>query len=103
MALLRHARVVLYTPSGEHFGIVPLEAMNQGTAVIAVNDGGPIETIIPGPSGTVKNTQTNHRRQGDLIDSSPKQFTKAIEKYWKVKDSEMSRRCQIRAGEFSYG
>jgi len=36
---------LLYTPDREHFGIVPLEAMQLGLPVIAVNTGGPTETI----------------------------------------------------------
>lgn len=43
--LLRTARAVVYTPDKEHFGIVPLEAMYAGTPVIAVNSGGPTETV----------------------------------------------------------
>ncbi|WWC59352.1 uncharacterized protein I303_101904 [Kwoniella dejecticola CBS 10117] len=41
-----NTRGLLYTPSNEHFGIVPLEAMSCGVPVIAVNSGGPTETII---------------------------------------------------------
>ena len=37
---------LLYTPSNEHFGIVPLESMACGLPVLAVNSGGPTETII---------------------------------------------------------
>lgn len=36
---------LLYTPSNEHFGIVPLEAMAAGKVVVAVNSGGPMETV----------------------------------------------------------
>ena len=36
---------LLYTPMEEHFGIVPLEAMSVGTPVIAVDSGGPKETV----------------------------------------------------------
>jgi len=43
--LLRAASCVLYTPSNEHFGIVPLEAMFTNNPVIAVNNGGPCETV----------------------------------------------------------
>lgn len=43
--LLHTARVVVYTPSNEHFGIVPLEAMYAGTSVVAVDNGGPKESI----------------------------------------------------------
>jgi alpha-1,3/alpha-1,6-mannosyltransferase len=37
---------LLYTPSFEHFGIVPLEAMASSLPVIATNTGGPTETIL---------------------------------------------------------
>lgn len=43
--LLRNSTVLLYTPSREHFGIVPIESMYCQTPVIAVNSGGPLETI----------------------------------------------------------
>lgn len=35
----------MYTPSNEHFGIVPLEAMLARVPVLAANTGGPVETI----------------------------------------------------------
>ena len=49
--ILQHATALLYTPDHEHFGIVPIEAMNDGTPVIAVNSGGPKETILHGMTG----------------------------------------------------
>ena len=49
--LLKMARALIYTPDKEHFGIVPLEAMYCRTPVIAVNSGGPMETIIDGVTG----------------------------------------------------
>ena len=42
---------LIYTPSGEHFGIVPVEAMYHRLPVIAVNDGGPTETVVDGETG----------------------------------------------------
>lgn len=50
-ALLTQAQALLYTPQNEHFGIVPLEAMLLGTPVIAVNSGGPLETVMHGKTG----------------------------------------------------
>lgn len=43
--LLKTADVLIYTPTNEHFGIVPLEAMAAKKAVIACNSGGPRETV----------------------------------------------------------
>jgi alpha-1,3/alpha-1,6-mannosyltransferase len=50
-ALLARARCVVYTPAAEHFGIVPLEAMAAARPVVAVNHGGPTETIVQGETG----------------------------------------------------
>uniref|UniRef100_A0A0N5BHD5 Alpha-1,3/1,6-mannosyltransferase ALG2 n=1 Tax=Strongyloides papillosus TaxID=174720 RepID=A0A0N5BHD5_STREA len=49
--LLRMAKMLIYTPSNEHFGIVPVESMYMGTGVIAMNSGGPKETIKDGVTG----------------------------------------------------
>lgn len=50
-ALLARARCVVYTPLAEHFGIVPLEAMAAARPVVAVNRGGPTETVVHGETG----------------------------------------------------
>jgi len=52
--LLQTSDCLLYTPSGEHFGIVPIEAMYNELPVIAVNDGGPMETVVDGETGFLK-------------------------------------------------
>jgi alpha-1,3/alpha-1,6-mannosyltransferase len=63
--LLHSATMVVYTPTNEHFGIVPLEAMYAGTPVIACNSGGPIETIV-------------HGETGFLCESTPESFGTSI-------------------------
>ena len=56
---------VLYTPSNEHFGIVPLEAMAAGRPVIACNSGGPRESV-------------RHGETGYLCEAEPEDFAAAM-------------------------
>lgn len=55
--LLQAARLLIYTPSNEHFGIVPLEAMLAGVPVLAANNGGPLETVVEGETGWLRDVQ----------------------------------------------
>ena len=54
LELLHRSSALLYTPSGEHFGIVPVEAMYCGLPVVAVADGGPLETVADGATGFLR-------------------------------------------------
>ena len=63
--LLKEADCLMYTPSFEHFGIVPLEAMYLKLPVIASNTGGPTETIV-------------HNITGYLCDATPESFASAL-------------------------
>jgi alpha-1,3/alpha-1,6-mannosyltransferase len=56
-ALLQSAVLLLYTPSNEHFGIVPLEAMRAGTPVLAADNGGPTETVVDGETGFLRDPE----------------------------------------------
>jgi len=67
VSLLNNCVCVLYTPSNEHFGIVPLEAMYMRRPVIAVNSGGPLESVL-------------NNITGFLCDPLPTQFSEAMEK-----------------------
>lgn len=49
--LMKHSTCLLYTPDKEHFGIVPVEAMYLQCPVIAINSGGPTETVVDGVTG----------------------------------------------------
>ena len=52
--LLHTAKLLIYTPKNEHFGIVPIEAMLAGVPVLATNTGGPLETIYDGRTGWLR-------------------------------------------------
>lgn len=56
-SLLNSARLLIYTPSNEHFGIVPLEAMLAGVPVLAANSGGPLETILDPDTGWLRDAE----------------------------------------------
>jgi alpha-1,3/alpha-1,6-mannosyltransferase len=58
-ALLARAVCVVYTPVAEPFGLVPLEAMAAARPVIAVNHGGPTETIVHGRTGWLAEPQAD--------------------------------------------
>jgi alpha-1,3/alpha-1,6-mannosyltransferase len=64
--LLATSAAVAYTPSNEHFGIVPLEAMAAETPVVAINNGGPIETV-------------RHEETGLLCEPTPQAFGTALQ------------------------
>ena len=64
--LLLHSICLCYTPSEEHFGIVPLESMYSKLPVVACNNGGPKETII-------------NDKTGYLCDSTAQEFSRAIQ------------------------
>lgn len=51
LELLKRCNCLIYTPENEHFGIVPLEGMYTSKVVIAVNSGGPTETIVNESTG----------------------------------------------------
>lgn len=74
--LFHSCTAVLYTPSNEHFGIVPLEAMLLGRPVIACNSGGPLETIL-------------HEETGYLCEASPSAFAQKMLKL--AKDRSLAR------------
>ncbi|KAL7840497.1 hypothetical protein AOLI_G00258200 [Acnodon oligacanthus] len=68
VALLKSSTCVLYTPSNEHFGIVPVEAMYTRCPVIAVNSGGPLESVA-------------HEETGFLCDPTPESFSEAMGRF----------------------
>jgi glycosyltransferase involved in cell wall biosynthesis len=49
--LYANAKALLFPAEDEDFGMVPVEAMAQGTPVIAHRSGGPLESIVEGQTG----------------------------------------------------
>ncbi|KAK2815113.1 hypothetical protein Q7C36_023379 [Tachysurus vachellii] len=82
VALLSKSTCVLYTPSGEHFGIVPVEAMYMQCPVIAVASGGPLESVADGETGF-------------LCQPTAESFAEAIQRF--VVDPEL-KQCVGKAG-----
>lgn len=65
VSLYNRAGVVAYTPHNEPFGLVPLEAMACAAPVVAVREGGVMETVISGENGL-------------LADRDPRAFARAL-------------------------
>ena len=63
--LTKTANCLIYTPTNEHFGIVPVEAMYCHKPVIAVSSGGPLETVVDGKTGF-------------LVKSEPQEFSEKM-------------------------
>jgi glycosyltransferase involved in cell wall biosynthesis len=55
------ARIVTVTAIGEPFGLVAIEGMQAGAAIVCSNSGGPAETVTSGATGL-------HYRSGDARD-----------------------------------
>lgn len=77
--LLSAAHLLVYTPRNEHFGIVPLEAMMAGTPVLAANEGGPVETVVEGQTGWLRNV------------SDVEAWTAVLEAVWGMTQEQLAR------------
>lgn len=87
-SLLKAAKLLLYTPPDEHFGIVPLEAMLSGVPVLASNSGGPLETVTDGVTGWLRSvdhpyqwTQVIHQVLYQMSESQLKEMGDAGRKH----------------------
>ena len=73
--LCQSAYAVLYTPFNEDWGLVPLEAMAAGKPVIAVNRGGPLETVVHQKTGFLMSlARKNSRRLMEQLADSPSSY-----------------------------
>ena len=80
--LLDVATILIYTPRHEHFGIVPLEAMLNEVPVLAANEGGPVETVLDGETGWLRDVTDRDAWTGvlqrvvGLNESEPEELVK---------------------------
>ncbi|CAB4001564.1 Alpha-1,3 1,6-mannosyltransferase ALG2 [Paramuricea clavata] len=73
LTLFARSSCLIYTPTNEHFGIVPIEAMYMRRPVIAVNTGGPLETVL-------------HEETGYLCEPNEEAFSDAMRNVIKESD-----------------
>ncbi|KAA1477688.1 mannosyltransferase [Dentipellis sp. KUC8613] len=84
---------LLYTPTNEHFGIGPVEAMVCGLPVLACDSGGPTESVLDEPA---------KERTGWLRHPDPEVWAAALEEIISMSPeerSELGKRSQARARE----
>jgi len=86
-ALMQRAKAFLFASEDEDFGIVPVEAMGQGTPVIAYRSGGVVETVVEGKTGIFFDTLTLEA------------VSESLEKFERIKLMPLS--CYNQAKKFS--
>jgi glycosyltransferase involved in cell wall biosynthesis len=80
--LYNQAKLVLYAPYMEPFGLVPLEAMGCGTPVVGVKEGGIRETVIHNQTGL-----HSERDEHLFAEATTKLLTKDLKRYNMSKNS----------------
>lgn len=89
-ALYRESDLMLFTAINEDFGITPIEAMACGTPVVAVDAGGPRETIADGQTGW-------------LVDAAAPAFAAVIEGWQARSDKAVIRgQARVQAERFNW-
>ncbi len=88
--LYAHCRGLVATAADEDFGLTPVEAMASGKCVVAVDEGGYRETILP-------------RETGFLLPARPEAFVDTIRGLDDATLERMRAPCLARAREFDAG
>lgn len=71
--LMKRAKAFIFPSEQEDFGIIPVEAMASGTPVIALGQGGVLETVIDGKTGVL------------FYERTPESLVEAVKKFEKTK------------------
>ncbi|MGC8571895.1 MAG: glycosyltransferase [Candidatus Micrarchaeia archaeon] len=69
--LYSRCTAVLYTPINEDYGLVPLEGMASSKPVIAINEGGPRETIEDKKTGYLINSENEMAEKMQMLAENP--------------------------------
>lgn len=93
--LYNKAKLVLYAPYLEPFGLVPIEAMGCGTPVIGVKEGGVRETVQHNRTGMLverdpsifARTITETLQNPEIMDEMSKNGIEEVEKFWTLEDA----------------
>ncbi len=92
LRLYQRSHAVVFPPRCEDWGLVPLEAMACGKVVLAVDRGGPRESIVNGETGFLR------------LDD-PDAFAQAMASLAAMRPAQLDRmgaRSRVRAGTFSW-
>ncbi len=88
--LMRGAKAFVFPSEAEDFGIIPVEAMAVGTPVIALGQGGTLETVIDGKTGVFFNERT------------PESLIEAVKKFGRLNHRSITaKNCINQAKRFS--
>jgi glycosyltransferase involved in cell wall biosynthesis len=93
--LYNKAKLVVYAPYLEPFGLVPLESMSCGTPVVGVREGGVRETVSDGKTGilTERDELSFAEAVADLLvnnakrEKMAKKSVEVVNDFWKISDS----------------
>ncbi len=93
--LYNKAKLVLYAPYMEPFGLVPLEAMSCGTPVVAVKEGGVRETVVHRKTGlhTERDETLFAEATRELLLKEFKRYTmsknsiKTVQEFWTLEQA----------------
>jgi glycosyltransferase involved in cell wall biosynthesis len=69
--LYSRCSAVVFPPINEDYGLVPLESMASGKPVIAINEGGPKETIKDGKTGYLINSEIEMAEKMQSLAENP--------------------------------